>query len=59
MQLDKCNNRENVLYICILTKCLQFLCLSGDVINKYYFPVFIPVGIVGNILSFLVSFNIT
>ena len=27
----------------------------GDVLNKYYFPVFIPVGITGNILSLMVS----
>ena len=31
---------------------------SGDFINRYYFPVFIPIGIVGNILSFLVSTTI-
>ena len=29
--------------------------VSGYYINKYYFPIFIPVGIVENILSFLVS----
>ena len=29
--------------------------IAGDVIEKYYFPIFIPVGVVGNILSFLVS----
>ena len=29
--------------------------ISGDFINKYYFPVFVPIGITGNILSFLVS----
>ena len=26
------------------------------VINKVYFPVMLPVGVIGNILSFLVSF---
>ena len=29
--------------------------LSGDFVNKYYFPVFVPIGVTGNILSFLVS----
>ena len=29
--------------------------VSGDFINKYYFPVFVPIGVTGNILSFLVS----
>ena len=29
-------------------------CLVGDGINKVYFPVFIPIGILGNILSFVV-----
>ena len=28
--------------------------LSGEGINKSYFPILVPVGIVGNILSFLV-----
>ena len=28
----------------------------GVVINQGYFPVLVPVGIVGNLLSFLVSF---
>ena len=27
----------------------------GDFINNYYFPVFVPIGIVGNVLSFVVS----
>ena len=27
---------------------------SGDGINKSYFPVLVPVGVIGNILSFLV-----
>ena len=30
-------------------------CLSGDFLNKYYFPVLVPIGVCGNILSFLVS----
>ena len=29
--------------------------LSGDFLNKYYFPVLVPIGVCGNILSFLVS----
>ena len=29
--------------------------LTGEVFNQAYFPVLVPVGIVGNILSFLVS----
>ena len=28
---------------------------SGEALNKYYFPILIPIGILGNILSFLVS----
>ena len=28
---------------------------SGHWINRYYFPVYIPIGIIGNVLSFLVS----
>ena len=28
--------------------------LSGDVINKMYFPILVPVGVIGNFLSFLV-----
>ena len=31
------------------------LCVSGEGINIYYFPVLLIVGIIGNILSFLVS----
>ena len=34
---------------------LRMLFVAGDVLNKYYFPVFIPVGITGNILSLMVS----
>ena len=30
--------------------------ISGDVINKVYFPILVPVGIIGNLLSFLVRF---
>ena len=33
---------------------LNFLPFSGDIISKYYFPVLIVVGIIGNILSFMV-----
>ena len=29
---------------------------AGDFISKYYFPIFVPIGVTGNILSFLVSF---
>ena len=29
---------------------------AGDATNKYYYPVLIPIGITGNILSILVSF---
>ena len=29
---------------------------SGDALNQFYFPVLVPVGIVGNILSFLVRY---
>ena len=35
---------------------IQLLLIAGAVINKVYFPVLVPVGIIGNILSFLVSF---
>ena len=31
--------------------------LPGEAINKYYFPVLVPVGLIGNILSFLVRLN--
>ena len=34
---------------------LLYSFFEGTFINKYYFPVFIPIGIMGNILSFLVS----
>ena len=27
----------------------------GDAINKYYVPVLVPIGFIGNILSFIVS----
>ena len=30
---------------------------AGDVINNYYFPIVLIVGIVGNIFSFLVSIS--
>ena len=39
------NNRQNVLLS------------SGDFINNYYFPVILIMGIIGNILSFMVSSN--
>ena len=29
--------------------------ISGYFINKYYFPILTPIGIIGNVLSFLVS----
>ena len=29
---------------------------SGDGLNKIFFPIFTPIGVVGNILSFLVRF---
>ena len=32
-----------------------FVIFVANFINKFYFPVFIPIGVVGNILSFLVS----
>ena len=31
---------------------------EGDVINKYYYPILIPIGITGNILSILVSYTL-
>ena len=27
---------------------------SGEALNKYYFPTFVPAGVVGNLLSFMV-----
>ena len=36
---------------------LMLKSVLGYYINKYYFPVFIPMGIIGNILSFLVSIS--
>ena len=38
-----------------LTDIFHILFHLGDVINRYYFPIFIPIGITGNILSFLVG----
>ena len=32
-----------------------FLTILGEGINKAYFPILVPVGVLGNILSFLVS----
>ena len=35
--------------------CEQYLLrFSGNFINRYYFPVFVPIGVIGNILSFVV-----
>ena len=31
-----------------------FLLFSGQDINQVYFPILVPVGVIGNILSFLV-----
>ena len=31
--------------------------LSGEAINLAYMPVLVPVGVIGNILSFLVSID--
>ena len=28
---------------------------TGEAINQFYFPILVPVGVIGNILSFLVS----
>ena len=38
-------------------RCKIFFFLTGEVFNQAYFPVLVPVGIVGNILSFLVSID--
>ena len=32
-----------------------FVLYSGDGLNNFYIPVFVPIGLIGNILSFLVS----
>ena len=52
---------QNILQ-CITQKAWKALydycvynCLSGDFLNKYYFPVLVPIGVCGNMLSFLVS----
>ena len=29
--------------------------VSGEALNKGYFPIMVPLGVLGNILSFLVS----
>ena len=29
--------------------------VTGEALSKYYLPIFAPLGIIGNILSFLVS----
>ena len=29
-------------------------CFIGDILKQFYFPVLIPIGTVGNVLSFLV-----
>ena len=44
-----------VLYFCFILCFL--LCTSGEGINKSYFPILVPIGVVGNILSFLVSWH--
>ena len=31
-----------------------FRSLAGDVLKQYYFPIFIPIGAAGNIISFMV-----
>ena len=38
---------------CYDCKTMPFI--TGYFINKYYFPILTPIGIVGNVLSFLVS----
>ena len=36
---------------------LHFVTIVGDGINKVYFTIFIPIGIAGNTLSFLVRLS--
>ena len=57
-RLYDCFSQGNFFsFLCILSKKIyhSIALFSGAFINNYYFPVFIPIGIVGNILSFMVS----
>ena len=42
----------------LMHRCYKGIYITGAVISKGFFPVFVPIGVVGNILSFLVR-NIT
>ena len=37
---------------------ITILLIAGYFVNKYYLPIFIPLGILGNVFSFLVSVTI-
>ena len=37
----------------------KWFSVVGEFINQVYFPIFIPVGVLGNILSFLVGIALT
>ncbi len=37
---------------------LRYFVLSGVFLDKTYFPIFVPIGLIGNVLSFLVSISV-
>ena len=46
-----------VNYAVIVSRFMRSVIFSGDAINRSYFPILVPVGIIGNVLSFLVSIS--
>ena len=43
------------VYVAFPNKCLMFS--SGDALAQYYVEVFFPVGVTGNVLSFMVGIS--
>ena len=41
-------------YVDTISICLFTFPFAGDTIKQFFFPLFVPIGIVGNSLSFLV-----
>ena len=42
-------------YVFCLQSDYNWFYFAGEVIKQFFFPIFVPIGVVGNLLSFLVS----
>ena len=59
MAAECCRNFFERYLKTLCSRNISFLTIStfvGDALKQYYFPILVPIGIIGNVLSFLVRF---